>query len=177
MSLSPIGGIPSVTRSGDLDPEVVLRLVDDLGGSTVAVRDVVSQHAGVVGVAGRRLDTPSLLAATDPEADLAARVFTRGIAMAVAAAATAPAPSPMIRNCTNDCTVTGLRGDSRLAERRAGCRWIPRPTFHLFSRSPVQHVPLAAPKMVPQRTWSKLIFAFSTKLPLPTGDLALGSQS
>ena len=66
MSLSPIGGIPSVTRSGDLDPEVVLRLVDDLGGSTVAVRDVVSQHAGVVGVAGRRLDTPSLLALDEP---------------------------------------------------------------------------------------------------------------
>src|SRR5262249_2018914 len=41
----------------------------------------------------------------------------------------------------------------------------------------VQHVLFGAPKMLPQSTVSKLSLAFSTKLPLPTGDFAFGSHS
>ena len=88
MTLSPAGGIPSVTRSGDLDPEVVLRLVDT-AGSTTAVRELLNQRSGLSGLSGGRTDVRQLLAATDPAADLALRVFVRHIAMAVAAAVTA----------------------------------------------------------------------------------------
>jgi menaquinone-dependent protoporphyrinogen IX oxidase len=88
MSLSPAGGIPSVTRSGDLDPEVVLRLVESAGGSVPAVRELLNQRSGIAGLSGGRTDVRELLAATDPAADLALRVFVRHVAMAVAAAVT-----------------------------------------------------------------------------------------
>ena len=88
MSVSPAGGIPSVTRSGDLDPEVVLRLVDTLGGSVPAVRELLNRRSGISGLSGGRTDVQQLLAAADPAADLALRVFVRSVAMAVAGAVT-----------------------------------------------------------------------------------------
>jgi acetate kinase len=88
MSLSPAGGIPSVTRSGDLDPEVVLRLVDADGRSVTGVRDVLNRRSGISGLSGGRTDVRELLAATDPAADLALRVFVRQVAMGIAAALT-----------------------------------------------------------------------------------------
>jgi acetate kinase len=87
MSLSPAGGIPSVTRSGDLDPEVVLRLVDT-AGSVAAARELLNRRSGLSGLSGGRTDVRQLLAAADPAADLALRVFVRHVAMAVAAAVT-----------------------------------------------------------------------------------------
>ena len=88
MSLSPAGGIPSLTRSGDLDPEVVLRLVEVAGASAATVRELLNHRSGLAGLSGGRTDVRVLLAATDPAADLAVRVFVRHVAMAVAAAVT-----------------------------------------------------------------------------------------
>ncbi|MGY1734976.1 hypothetical protein [Geodermatophilus sp. SYSU D00684] len=88
MAVSPAGGIPSLTRSGDLDPEVVLRLVELAGGSVPAVREMLHSRSGIAGLAGGRTDVRELLAAQDGSADLALRVFVRAVAMAVAAAAT-----------------------------------------------------------------------------------------
>lgn len=88
MSLSPTGGIPSVTRCGDLDPEVVLRLVDANGGSISGVRELLNRRSGISGLSGGRVDIRDLLAAVDPAADLALRVFARQVAMGVAAAVT-----------------------------------------------------------------------------------------
>jgi acetate kinase len=88
MSLSPSGGIPSMTRSGDLDPEVVLRLVGADGGSVAGVRDLLNRRSGLAGLSGGRTDVRELLAAADPAADLALRVFARQVAMAIAAAVT-----------------------------------------------------------------------------------------
>jgi acetate kinase len=88
MSLSPAGGIPSVTRSGDLDPEVVLRLVGADGGSVSGVRELLNRRSGISGLSGGRTDVRDLLAAADPAADLALRVFIRQVAMSIAAAVT-----------------------------------------------------------------------------------------
>ncbi|MGY1704806.1 flavodoxin domain-containing protein [Geodermatophilus sp. SYSU D00697] len=87
MALSPAGGVPSLTRSGDLDPEVVLRLVDR-AGSVAAARELLNRRSGVAGLSGGRTDVRALLAAQDEEADLALRVFVRDVAMAVAGAVT-----------------------------------------------------------------------------------------
>ncbi|WP_139177024.1 flavodoxin domain-containing protein [Geodermatophilus siccatus] len=87
MALSPAGGVPSLTRSGDLDPEVVLRLVGR-EGSAGAVRDLLNRRSGVAGLSGGRTDLRTLLEAEDSAADLAVRVFVRDVAMAVAAAVT-----------------------------------------------------------------------------------------
>jgi acetate kinase len=87
-SMSPGGGIPSLTRSGDLDPEVVLRLLDLYEGSRSAVRTLLNEWAGVAGLSCGRTDLRELLAASDSTADLALRVFVRHVAMAVAGAVT-----------------------------------------------------------------------------------------
>ena len=89
MAISPAGGVPSLTRSGDLDPEVVLQLVDAAGGDVGAVRRTLNQRSGVAGLSGGRTDVRQLLRDGDGAADLALRVFVREIAMAVAGAVTA----------------------------------------------------------------------------------------
>ena len=88
MSLSPAGGIPSVTRSGDLDPEIVLRLLDAAGGSIEDVRTLLNRRSGISGLSEGRTDVRQLLASADPAADLALRVFVRDVAMAIAASVT-----------------------------------------------------------------------------------------
>ncbi|MGY1669818.1 hypothetical protein [Geodermatophilus sp. SYSU D00710] len=87
-ALSPVGGIPSPTRSGDLDPEVVLRLVELAGGSVPAVRELLARRSGVAGIAGGRADLRELVTADDRAGALALRVFVRSVAMAVAGAVT-----------------------------------------------------------------------------------------
>jgi acetate kinase len=88
MALSPTGGIPSMTRSGDLDPEVVLRLVEDAGGSVPAVRALLNERSGLAGLSGGVTDVRVLLADPAPAADLALRVFVRQVAMAIGGAVT-----------------------------------------------------------------------------------------
>ncbi|MQA34646.1 acetate kinase [Modestobacter roseus] len=88
MALSPAGGVPSLTRSGDLDPEVVLQLVEARDGDVAAVRTLLNQQSGVRGLSGGRSDVRALLADGDPAADLALRVWVRDVAMAVAGAVT-----------------------------------------------------------------------------------------
>jgi acetate kinase len=82
------GGLPSPTGSGDLDPEVVLRMVGEHGGSVDEVRRILHQRAGAAGLSGGENDVARLLDATDPAADLAVRVLVRQVAMAVAGAVT-----------------------------------------------------------------------------------------
>jgi acetate kinase len=86
MALSPAGGVPSLTRSGDLDPEVVLQLVEQSAGDVAAVRRLLNGRSGVAGLAGGRTDVRALLAADDAAADLALRVFIRDLALGVAGA-------------------------------------------------------------------------------------------
>lgn len=91
MSLTPTGGVMSGTRSGDLDPEIPLLLLERPDASADTVRDLLDRHCGLAGIAHGLHDVRDLLAARDhdPTADLALRVFTRHVAMAIAAAATA----------------------------------------------------------------------------------------
>jgi acetate kinase len=86
--LSAAGGLPSSTGSGDLDPEVVLRMVSEHGGSVDAVRRILHQQSGAAGLTGGEGDVRRLLTAADPAADLAVRVLVRQVAMAVAGAVT-----------------------------------------------------------------------------------------
>ncbi|MCW2724856.1 MAG: Acetate kinase [Frankiales bacterium] len=88
MSLTPTGGVPSATRSGDLDPEVVLQSLES-GLRPADLRDLLEHQSGLAGIAAGRSDVRDLLAArqADPAADLALRVFTRSVAMAIAGCA------------------------------------------------------------------------------------------
>lgn len=52
MGYSPLGGIVMGTRSGDLDPSVVLKLVEIHNGDYKKVLDILNKESGVLGISG-----------------------------------------------------------------------------------------------------------------------------
>lgn len=88
MALTPLGGIPSPTRSGDLDPGALLYLLRHEGLDAQTLEEGLSRAAGLAGIAGHG-DMRMLLADPDPHAQLAVELFAVRIAQAIAAMATA----------------------------------------------------------------------------------------
>ena len=62
MGLSPTGGLTMSTRSGDLDPGVLLYLLESRGLDAAAVSRLVNKQAGLLGVSGTSADMRDLLA-------------------------------------------------------------------------------------------------------------------
>lgn len=62
MGFTPTGGLVMSTRSGDLDPGVLLYLLDEQGLEATALRKLVSHQAGLLGVSGTSADMSDLLA-------------------------------------------------------------------------------------------------------------------
>jgi acetate kinase len=86
MTFSPTGGLPSVSRSGDLDPEILLFLLDR-GWTTAELRSLVDRSSGLAGMSGGLTDVAELTAraaAGDPACRLALEVFTTAVATTVA---------------------------------------------------------------------------------------------
>lgn len=52
MGLTPLGGIPMVTRSGDLDPSVLTYLMKKEGISAGEMEDILNKKSGVAGISG-----------------------------------------------------------------------------------------------------------------------------
>lgn len=65
MSLTPTGGVMSATRSGDLDPEIPLLLLDQPDATAGTVRDLLDRHSGLAGIAHGLHDIRDLLAVRD----------------------------------------------------------------------------------------------------------------
>src|SRR5437870_6290156 len=70
MGFSPTGGLMMGTRSGDLDPGVLLHLLRAEGLDPAALSALVNKNAGLLGVSGTTPDMRELLAraSTDPHA-------------------------------------------------------------------------------------------------------------
>lgn len=88
MSLTPTAGMMSATRSGDLDPEIPLQLIEQHGYTPAAVREALARQAGLTGISGGRRDMRDLEGAADAAAALARAVFVQQAAMAIASCAT-----------------------------------------------------------------------------------------
>jgi acetate kinase len=89
MSLTPTGGMMSSTRSGDLDPEIVLYLLDQAGLPVDRLRNLLDRQSGLAGLADGRRDIRDLVSATDDAARLALDVFVHQAAGAIATCAIA----------------------------------------------------------------------------------------
>ena len=89
MGFTPTGGVMMATRSGDLDPGVLLHLLGRPGWDAERVARLVEREAGLLGVSGRTADMRRLLALRkgDPHADQAVRAFCRSVRMAIGALA------------------------------------------------------------------------------------------
>jgi acetate kinase len=62
MGFTPAGGLMMGTRSGDLDPGVLLYLQEEKQHSPQALRDIVNRRSGLLGVSGISSDMQDLLA-------------------------------------------------------------------------------------------------------------------
>jgi acetate kinase len=91
MGLTPAGGFMMGTRPGDLDPGVLLYLLDEQGYDAARVSDLLYRKAGLLGVSGRSSDVKALLdaRATDANAALALEMFCYQIRKTIGALAAA----------------------------------------------------------------------------------------
>ena len=74
MGLTPTGGLVMSTRSGDLDPGVILYLLQEKGMTPAAVNHLINQQAGLLGISGISSDMQDLLAQKDTKTDAALAV-------------------------------------------------------------------------------------------------------
>lgn len=90
MGYSPLSGVPMSTRSGDIDPEAVLRLIE--GSDVKSVRHMLYSESGLLSLSGKSGDMRVLLEAEkngDGNSHLAIEVFAYRIKLLIGAYATA----------------------------------------------------------------------------------------
>ena len=88
MGLSPLGGIPMVTRSGDLDPSVVTDIMEKENLSAKEVNTLLNKKSGLYGITGLDPDFRQIELASyepdKPKAHIAIELFTKSIAQFIA---------------------------------------------------------------------------------------------
>ncbi|MBL8415582.1 MAG: acetate/propionate family kinase [Propionivibrio sp.] len=75
MGFTAVDGLPMGTRCGNLDPGVVLYLIDELKMDTRAVEKLLYQQSGLLGVSGVSSDMRTLLDSTESKAKFAVELF------------------------------------------------------------------------------------------------------
>ena len=86
MGLTPLGGIPMVTRSGDLDPSIVTYIMKKENLSAQEMEDILNKKSGALGISGlvpdfRVIESES---GSNERADLAMKVFKYNTACFIA---------------------------------------------------------------------------------------------
>lgn len=89
MGFSTLDGPPMATRSGALDPGVVLHLIQALGMSAQAVSEMLHHQSGLLGVSGISGDLRDLLASDQPAAREAIDLFVYRIGREIGSLAAA----------------------------------------------------------------------------------------
>jgi len=117
MGLTPLGGIPMVTRCGDLDPSVVTFLMKKENMTAQEVENTLNKKCGVQGISGLAPDFREIEAASYGEnerAQIAMKTFTYAIAGFVAKYAVAMGGVDAI-------VFTGGVGENQINIRKSIC--------------------------------------------------------
>lgn len=80
MGFTALEGLPMGTRTGALDPGVILHLLSERGMSLAAVTELLYTHSGLLGMSGVSGDMRDLLASKEPRAAYAIDVFVYRVA-------------------------------------------------------------------------------------------------
>ena len=75
MGFTAAEGLPMGTRSGSLDPGVLLYLMDERGMDARAIETLIYHQSGLLGVSGISSDMRTLLASAEPRARLAVDLY------------------------------------------------------------------------------------------------------
>ena len=89
MGFSALDGLPMGTRCGELDPAVVLHLLNQEGMTVSEVEDLLYRRSGMLGLSGISSDFRELLASREPAARFAIEVFIHRVARGIGSLAAA----------------------------------------------------------------------------------------
>jgi len=89
MGFTALDGLPMGTRCGQIDPGVLLYLIDELGMSTAEVSDLLYKQSGLKGLSGISSDMRDLATSDSEDAARAIRYFVYRVRREVAALAAA----------------------------------------------------------------------------------------
>lgn len=89
MGLTPLDGLPMSTRSGALDPGLVLHLIKDRGMAPDELSELLLHRSGLLGVSGISGDMRELLTSAAPEASEAVDLFVYRTGRAIGSLAAA----------------------------------------------------------------------------------------
>ncbi len=86
MGLTPTGGIVMATRSGDLDPGILIYLLREKGFDAARLEDLIDHQSGMLGISGLSSDLRELHKAelSNPDARLAIAMFCLSVAKEIA---------------------------------------------------------------------------------------------
>lgn len=87
MGFSTLDGVPMATRSGRLDPGILLHLLKAHGRSPAQIEDILYHHSGLLGLSGVSGDMRDLVVSSEPEAQEAITIFCLSIARELASQA------------------------------------------------------------------------------------------
>jgi acetate kinase len=76
MGFTAVDGLPMGTRCGNLDPGVILYLMDELKMDARAIENLIYKQSGLLGVSGISSDMRVLLQSDDPRARFAVSLYT-----------------------------------------------------------------------------------------------------
>lgn len=85
MGLTPSGGVMMGTRSGDLDPGVLLYLLREKGFDAAQLEQLIDHQSGLLGVSGVTSDMAQLLQNSDAKSHLAVDLFAYEVSKAIGA--------------------------------------------------------------------------------------------
>lgn len=121
MGLSPLGGIPMVTRSGDLDPSVVTDIMERENLSAKEVNTLLNKKSGLYGITGLNPDFREIELASyepdKPKAHIAIELFTKSIAQFIAKYAVSMGGLDVV-------VFTGGIGENQINIRKKICNYL-----------------------------------------------------
>jgi acetate kinase len=115
MGFTALDGLPMGTRSGGLDPGVVLHLIQQKKMMPDAVLDLLYRRSGMLGISGVSSDFRELLKSKEPRARFAVEMFTYWTARHITSLATA-------LGGVDGIVFTGGVGENAAEVRAAICR-------------------------------------------------------
>ena len=120
MGFTALDGLMMGTRSGSLDPGLVLHLIQQRGMRPAEVERLLYRDAGLLGVSGISGDMRELLASSDPAAQLAVELFVYRIVREIGSLAAA------LEGLDHLVFTAGIgeRADPVRAAIVDGCRWL-----------------------------------------------------
>lgn len=91
LGFGTMAGVPMGTRAGDLDPDIILYLIDQLKMSVAEVRHLIYKESGLKGLSGLTNDMRDIVSAAltgQKRPQLALKIFTRSARKIIGAMAT-----------------------------------------------------------------------------------------